>query len=103
MNPHANLLLVCATKVESKAILEVFQSASNKASEPTSIADRMYHNLGLINNTTVFMMQCEMGAAGQVHPYSQLVKESMRFHLMQLLWSVLHLELTQRNSRLVKF
>src|SRR5919108_423617 len=64
MNPHANLLLVCATKVESKAILDVFQSASNKPSEPMSIANRMYHNLGLINNTTVFMMQCEMGSVG---------------------------------------
>lgn len=64
MNPHAKLLLVCATKVESKAILDVFQSASNKPPEPISIADRMYHNLGLIDNTTVFMMQCEMGSVG---------------------------------------
>lgn len=64
MNPHANLLLVSATKVESKAILDVFQSVSNKPPEPISIVDRMYHNLGLINNTTVFMMQCEMGSVG---------------------------------------
>lgn len=64
MNPHANLLLVCTTKVESQAILDVFKSASNKAPEAIPIADRMYHDLGFINNASVYMMQCEMGSMG---------------------------------------
>ena len=64
MNLYADILIVTATKVESKAIVEVFQDTSGHVPEPIPIRDRMYHNLGIINGASVFMVQSEMGAGG---------------------------------------
>jgi nucleoside phosphorylase len=60
----ADVLIVTATRIESKAVMEVFRSASGRAPQPVSIDDRMYHNLGTINGAKVFLVQSEMGAGG---------------------------------------
>src|SRR6266545_5210911 len=64
MNTKADILIVTATKVESKAVFDTFQQATNFAPAPTQIGDRIYHDLGTVNNTHVFMVQSEIGAGG---------------------------------------
>jgi nucleoside phosphorylase len=64
MNLNADVLFVTATKVESKAIFDVFRSVNGHTPEPIPIGDRIYHNLGIINETNVFMVQSEMGTGG---------------------------------------
>jgi nucleoside phosphorylase len=64
MNIYADVLIVTATKAESKAIVEVFQGVSGNKTEPIAIGDRMYHDLGIINGARVFFAQSEMGASG---------------------------------------
>ena len=64
MNLKADILLVTVTKVESAAVMKVFQEATGKATQPERIGDRMYHNLGEVNGVHVFMALSEMGAGG---------------------------------------
>jgi hypothetical protein len=64
MNLYADVLIVTATKVESKAIVEVFQGFSGNTPKPVSIGDKMYHDLGIINDARVFFTQSEMGSIG---------------------------------------
>ena len=61
---QASILIVTVTKVESKAVLDVFYEATGHVSIPTPIADRIYHNLGIINGINVFMVRSEMGSGG---------------------------------------
>ena len=61
---HADILLVTVTRVESKAVFQVFQEAAGHPPKAVPIGDRMYHDLALINDTRVFMVQSEMGAGG---------------------------------------
>jgi nucleoside phosphorylase len=64
MNPKADILIVTVTKVESEAVMKVFQEATGKATHPECIGDRMYHDLSEINGVHVFMAISEMGAGG---------------------------------------
>ena len=64
MNLHADVLIVTTTKLESRAVIDVFHSTAGHTPKPTAIGDRMYNDLGIINNTNVFMMQSEMGTGG---------------------------------------
>jgi nucleoside phosphorylase/tetratricopeptide (TPR) repeat protein len=64
MNWSTDVLIVTATKVESKAVVEVIGGISGKAPEPVPIGDRMYQDLGIINNARVFLVQSEMGTGG---------------------------------------
>jgi nucleoside phosphorylase len=64
MNPQADVLIVTVTKVESKAVLEVFQEATKRAAKPTRIGERMYQDLGHVNGASVFLAQSEMGSGG---------------------------------------
>lgn len=64
MNLNADILLVTATDVESKAVIKVFQSSRGNDPKPQAIGDRIYYNLGLINGTSVCMVQSEMGTSG---------------------------------------
>lgn len=61
---HADILLVTVTRVESKAVLQVFQEATGRVSTAIPIGDKIYHDLSIINETSVFMVQSEMGAGG---------------------------------------
>ena len=61
---HADVLIVTVTKVESMAVLDVFQEATGQQHKLTSIGDGFYYDLGDLNGARVFMVQSEMGAVG---------------------------------------
>jgi len=61
---QADVLLVTATKIESKAILDVFQNTTSQESQLVLISERIYHNVGNVNGKKVFMVQSEMGSGG---------------------------------------
>jgi nucleoside phosphorylase len=60
----ADILLVTVTKVEGRAVLDVFAEATRQRATPVEIDGRTYFALGSINGAPVFMTQSEMGAAG---------------------------------------
>lgn len=60
---RADVLLVTATKVETKAVLNAF-GMEGRQTDPRSIDGRVYFNLGTVNGTRVMMTQSEMGASG---------------------------------------
>lgn len=64
MNLHADVLIVTATTVESKAVVEVFQKTAGCVSKLTPVGDRIYHDLGAVNGASVCMVQSEMGSGG---------------------------------------
>lgn len=64
MSLYADVLIVTVTKVESKAVFDVFQEATGGLAKPTLIDDRVYHDLGIINGARAFMVQSEMGSGG---------------------------------------
>jgi nucleoside phosphorylase len=61
---NADILLVTVTRVEGLATLEVFREATGQAAIPTPIGDQIYHNLGMVNDARIFMVQSEMGSVG---------------------------------------
>jgi nucleoside phosphorylase len=42
----------------------VFREATGQAAIPTPIGDQIYHNLGMVNDARIFMVQSEMGSVG---------------------------------------
>ncbi len=63
-NPKAVILIVTVATVESQAVMKVFQEATGNHSQPVSIGDRIYQDLGEVNGARVFMAVSEMGAGG---------------------------------------
>jgi protein subunit release factor A len=63
-NKKADVLLVTATKVESKAILDVFQKTTGHEAHLMSMGNQMYHDIGSINGKSVVLVQSEMGSGG---------------------------------------
>lgn len=61
---HADLLIVTVTRPESLAVLKVFQDATGQVPQPQPIGKKLYHDLGIVNNTAVCMVQSEMGSIG---------------------------------------
>ena len=59
-----DVLLVTATKVESKTVLQLFKEATGKKAKPMPIEGRIYFDLCTVNRARVFMVQSEMGAGG---------------------------------------
>jgi nucleoside phosphorylase/Tol biopolymer transport system component len=59
----ADLLLVTATEVETRAVLNVFLS-QNSTFMQRSIGDNTYFDLGVIGGARTFLVQSEMGASG---------------------------------------
>jgi len=64
MNWHADVLIVTATKVESKAIFEGIGGLGGNTPKPVPIGDQTYQDLGVVNGARVFLVQSEMGSAG---------------------------------------
>jgi nucleoside phosphorylase len=60
----ADILLVTATKIESKSVFDAFKLSTKQKAEPYFIEDRVFFDLGEINGARVFMIQSEMGAVG---------------------------------------
>ena len=64
MTDKADVLIVTVTKEESQAVMKVFHEAAKIIPKLVSIGDRIYHDLGEINTTRVFMALSEMGSSG---------------------------------------
>jgi nucleoside phosphorylase/glycerol-3-phosphate cytidylyltransferase-like family protein len=64
MKSSNNVLIVTATKIESKKVLEVFKFFGKQVPVPISIMGRIFHKLGIINNVNIYMVQSEMGSTG---------------------------------------
>jgi nucleoside phosphorylase len=63
--PHqADILLVTVTKVERRAVLDVFAKATKQKAWPFEIEGRTCFDLGAINGASTCMTQSEMGAGG---------------------------------------
>ena len=61
---ETDILIVTVTKVESQAVIKVFEECTGNKPEPKSIDDRVYFDLGVVNNTKVCLTQSEMGSSG---------------------------------------
>jgi nucleoside phosphorylase len=64
MDLNADILIITVTKVESRAVIDVFEEITGQTAKVKPIGDRVYHDLGAINGTRVFMVQSEMGSGG---------------------------------------
>ena len=64
MISQADVLIVTATPVESRAVIETFGALTGQPSSPVSVGDRIYHDLGEVRETRVFLALTEMGATG---------------------------------------
>ena len=60
----ADVLLLTATPVESKATLQAFAAATQHQAMPQSLDGRIYFDLGTVNGARVCLTQSEMGAGG---------------------------------------
>jgi len=61
---QADVLIVTVTKVESKAILDIFSQATGHSAKRVQLDGKIYRDLGLIKGTSVFMVRSEMGTGG---------------------------------------
>ncbi|MBI3244859.1 MAG: tetratricopeptide repeat protein [Chloroflexi bacterium] len=62
-NPTTDVLLVTATNVETRAVFQAFREATGRDPQPQALGDKTYHDLGVVNDTRVSLVQSEMGAA----------------------------------------
>ena len=61
---EADVLIVTVTKVESRAVMQVFEQAVGHKPTPEAVGDRVYFNLGVVNDARIFLTQSEMGSGG---------------------------------------
>ncbi len=64
MNSNADILIITVTRVESRAVVDVFKKVAGQVAKATPIDDRVYHDLSVVNGARVFMVQSEMGSGG---------------------------------------
>lgn len=76
MSSKADVLLVTATQIESKEVLNVFQKIPGQKLSQVSIGNQIYHNLGIVNGTRVFMVLSEMGS-GSLGASQQTVQKGI--------------------------
>ena len=62
--PSADVLIVTATQVESKAILDAFAELTGQIDRLVPIGGRTYRDLGAVGGTRVFLALTEMGSGG---------------------------------------
>ena len=62
--PCPDVLLVTVNEHETKAVHDTFLEATGVEGVPVSLEGRLYHNLGIINGTTVYHAISEMGSSG---------------------------------------
>ncbi|WP_153009707.1 phosphorylase family protein [Mastigocoleus testarum] len=60
----ADVLIVTVTKVESRAVMQVFEGSTGHEANPQPINNRIYFNLGTVNGARVVLTQSEMGTSG---------------------------------------
>lgn len=64
MTRQADVLIVTATPVESKAVIAAFKELTGQMDRLVPIGDRTYRDLGAVGETRVFLALSEMGAGG---------------------------------------
>jgi nucleoside phosphorylase len=62
--PKPDIVLVTVNKYETRAVLDAFAAATGAEAVAVPIDDRVYHNLGTLNGTTVYHAISEMGSGG---------------------------------------
>ena len=62
--PSADVLIVTATKVESKAVLDAFAELTGQPARIVTENRRTYRDLGEVGGTRVFLALTEMGSGG---------------------------------------
>ncbi len=62
--PQADVLIVTATRVESKAVIAAFAKLTGQSANSVRVGRRVYRDLGEVNGTRVFLALSEMGAGG---------------------------------------
>jgi len=60
----AEVLMVTATSVESRAVIDAFAELTGQPARPVSVEDRVYHDLGQIQGARVMLALTEMGSGG---------------------------------------
>lgn len=65
MTHRADVLIVTVTKVESLAVIDIFEKANSAKSIIVSIDGRHYRDLGNINGSRAYMAIAEMGTGGR--------------------------------------
>ena len=63
-NSITKILIVTVTEVEGQAVLNAFESATQQKARVETRGDRVYQNLGILNNSQIFMAISEMGSQG---------------------------------------
>ena len=64
MSNYADILLVTATEVESRAVLKVAEESTGHPSRSLEVGNGTYRDLGEVNGKKVWLVQSEMGAGG---------------------------------------
>ncbi len=64
MTLQADILIVTATQVESRAVLQTFPRALGNKATPHSMDGRVYFDLGAVHKARLFLTQSEMGSGG---------------------------------------
>ena len=62
--PRPELVLVTVNEHETQAIHDAFLEATGTECVPVTLEDRLYHNLGTVNGTTVYHAISGMGSGG---------------------------------------
>jgi formylglycine-generating enzyme required for sulfatase activity/nucleoside phosphorylase len=62
--PQADVLIVTATPVESKAVMAAFEALTGQRNQQVSTDGRVYRDLGEAGGTRVFLALTEMGSGG---------------------------------------
>jgi nucleoside phosphorylase len=60
----SKVLIITVNDYESQAVLTAFETAAQQPARPLTIADRVYQDLGMVNDSHVFMATSEKGSQG---------------------------------------
>lgn len=58
------ILVVTATLVEARSVLQIFSEANNNTWERMFVGGKTYYRIGELSGVDVYMVQCEMGTSG---------------------------------------
>jgi len=75
--PKPDIVIVTVNEHETRAVHDEFEAATATTSVTVSLEGRLYHNLGMLNGTTVFHAISEMGS-GSVGAMQQTVDKAIR-------------------------
>ena len=59
-----DVLLVTATDVEGQTVIDLFQQETGTEFQRRFLGNKTYHNLGIVGDATIYMIQTEMGSGG---------------------------------------